>query len=226
MITERLRSVVLILWLFPSLIDSITIIDGPKSVTNASVDGSVDFNCITEGAASPPIWNINGRDYRVTELPLNHKYYSEGYLEITPISLSMNNSMYFCYYLSYIDGVFVIIKSENATLVISPQGIKSYNLTSVNQFFDTAQTVVPSSSSMNTGSILPKPPRPVTANSSTIITIILLLVSLLACVAIFILSCCICYNKRWSAGRKLIKLKAQVETNSQICTKETEGCCM
>lgn len=101
---------------------SIKIIEGPKSVTNASVGGRVDFKCITEGATSPPYWVINERDYRVTELPLHHKYYSEGFLEITPITLSMNSSVYYCYYNPYVDGVFVKIKSENATLLIPSPG--------------------------------------------------------------------------------------------------------
>lgn len=102
---------------------SLKIIEGPQSVKNASVGGAVEFKCITEGAASPPIWNINGEDYRVTELPLNHEYhYSEGYLEITPITLSMNNSIYYCYYKPYVDGEFIRIESEHATLLISPPG--------------------------------------------------------------------------------------------------------
>lgn len=82
----------------------------------------MDFKCITEGTVSPPDWDINGRDYRVTELPLYHEYHSEGYLEITPITLSMNNSIYFCYYKPYVDGRFVTIESDHATLVISPPG--------------------------------------------------------------------------------------------------------
>ena len=84
----------------------------------------MDFKCSAKGAVLPPGWNINGTDYRVTELPLNHKYYPEGYLEITPISLSLNNSIYYCFYLSYIEGSSDRIESKNATLVIStPQGI-------------------------------------------------------------------------------------------------------
>lgn len=84
----------------------------------------MDFKCITEGTTSPPSWNINGRDYRMTELPLNHKYYSEGYLEITQISLAINNSEYYCFYEPYIDGVFIRIESVHATLLIPP-GIES-----------------------------------------------------------------------------------------------------
>lgn len=111
----------------PLYIAGVKITEGPQSVTNASVGGTVDFYCITEGATSPPNWVIDGKDYRVTELPLDYKYY-EGYLEITSITLSMNNSVYSCYYMTYSDGAFVKIESEHATLVISPPGRIIYSL--------------------------------------------------------------------------------------------------
>ena len=101
---------------------SIEIIEGPLSVTNASVGGTVNFKCVTDGAASPPIWNINLMNYRVSDLPLSHEYYSEGYLEIFPITLPMNNSVYYCFYKPYVNGGFTKVKSENATLLISPPG--------------------------------------------------------------------------------------------------------
>ena len=114
---------------------SLKIIEGPQSVTNASVGGTVDYKCIAEGTASPPNWNINGEDYRVTELPLNHEYHSEGYLEITPITLSMNNSIYYCYYTPYVDGDFIRIESEHAYLLISLSGILLYDIESTINMF-------------------------------------------------------------------------------------------
>ena len=56
---------------------AIKITEGPRTVTNASVGGSVTFACKAEGTLSAPIWSINRKDYRISDLPLYHEYFLE-----------------------------------------------------------------------------------------------------------------------------------------------------
>ena len=98
--------------------EPIKITRGPQT-TNASVDSSATFYCQAEGTFSPPIWNINRRDYRISDLPLYHEYFPEQYLRVFPIVSWMNGSVYYCYYITYVDGEFRTVQSNHATLLIS-----------------------------------------------------------------------------------------------------------
>ena len=81
----------------------------------------MDFKCVASGTEEPPIWNINGNDYRVTDLPLYYKYFP-GSLEVFPIICSMNASYYYCYYLDYSAGQFIKVKSNTSFLFIAQPG--------------------------------------------------------------------------------------------------------
>ena len=58
---------------------------------------TVVFECGYTGTSTYPKWNINGTEYRITALPQYHRYTAEG-LEVHPVTLSMNNTMYSCFF--------------------------------------------------------------------------------------------------------------------------------
>ena len=97
---------------------NIQIIHSPRTVTNATIGGTVTFECGFSGTTESPIWNINGEDYFVSELPPPHVYDGSSMsLIISPVERRMNNSVYYCFFYSE---MFVPIFSEHAMLIIQP----------------------------------------------------------------------------------------------------------
>ena len=78
----------------------------PQSISNAPLGGTARFNCILSSETAYPAWNINGKDYLVTDLPLGYMYTfsSDSYsneLIVGPLNMAMNNSCYYCYVINY-----------------------------------------------------------------------------------------------------------------------------
>ena len=75
------------------------IVRGPLTVPNATIGGTVSFECILSIDAIPR-WNINGNDYIVTHLPPQFNYMSNSnthVLIVGPVHEGMNNTCIFCY---------------------------------------------------------------------------------------------------------------------------------
>lgn len=77
------------------------------------------FDCQISDPLVSPRWNINGRDYRISDLPLGHEYVSQ-MLIIYPVKASMNNSVYYCYVFDSTSEGVVEVKSSRAMLIIPP----------------------------------------------------------------------------------------------------------
>ena len=81
-------------------IGALEIIRGPQTIFNATVGGSASFECIINDEYYIPRWNIGGRDYDVTTLPIGHYYEQESYskiLTVRPVLQLMNNTCFYCY---------------------------------------------------------------------------------------------------------------------------------
>ena len=79
------------------------------------------FECGFSGITESPSWNINGEDYFVSELPPPHIYnVSLMSLIISPVERRLNNSVYYCFFVTYspIERKFVRIRSDHAVLII------------------------------------------------------------------------------------------------------------
>ena len=99
---------------------SLQITGSPQSVTNATLDSFVTFECTLSSLLADPAWNINGTDYQVTDLPLGYMYKRENYsklLIIGPLYLHMNVTSLYCYIFNIegrqeSDRAWLIIKSS------------------------------------------------------------------------------------------------------------------
>ena len=81
------------------------------------------FECIFSGTTQSPSWNIDGENYYISELPPKHAYDVPSMsLIISPVERRMNNSVYYCFFVTYseAESQFVTISSEHAVLVIQP----------------------------------------------------------------------------------------------------------
>ena len=101
---------------------NLQIISSPQTVSNATLGSTVRFVCQTSITSVLPGWNINGTDYRVTELPLGYRsesYLTSNVLIVSPVEIAMNNSVYFCFVTSFTsEGRQVRIESEPAMIII------------------------------------------------------------------------------------------------------------
>ena len=83
------------------------------------------FECQTSTTSALPGWNINGIDYRVTDLPLGYEFESILNLKVLIVSvgeIAMNNSVYYCFLKSFSTSEgHVRIESERARIVIQLQ---------------------------------------------------------------------------------------------------------
>ena len=81
------------------------------------------FQCVFSGTIESPSWNINGETHYASELRPPHMYdVSSMSLIISPVESGMNNSVYYCFFVTYSEkeSRFVTISSEHATLIIQP----------------------------------------------------------------------------------------------------------
>ena len=100
---------------------NLQITSSPQTVSNATLGSTVRFECQTSTASALPEWNINGRDYRVTELPLGYRYESilnSKVLIVSPVEIAMNNSVYYCVLTFYTPEGYVRVESERAMIII------------------------------------------------------------------------------------------------------------
>ena len=106
------------------------IIRGPLNVSNATVGGVANFECILSSESTSPRWNINGIDFTVTNLPTDFHFESNSnskVLTVNPVRQEMNNSCIYCFLL-FIGGR---VESTRAKLIIqSPTETFSYFTTS------------------------------------------------------------------------------------------------
>ena len=115
--------VIIILEISSYLSGNIQIIHSPQTVTNATIGGTVTFQCVFSGTIESPSWNINGEAHYASELRPPHMYdVSSMSLIISPVESGMNNSVYYCFFVTYseMESRFVTISSEHATLIIQP----------------------------------------------------------------------------------------------------------
>ena len=106
-----------------SLSGTVIITRSPQTVSNATLGGRVRFECGASGTTETPGWNINGQDYRITDLPIGYVYNGASKsLVVSPVENTMNNSVYYCYFLIYSTSQqrFVEITSSEAMLIIQP----------------------------------------------------------------------------------------------------------
>ena len=81
------------------------------------------FQCGFSGTPDRPRWNIDGENYYTSELPPQHVYdVSSMSLIISPVESGMNNSVYYCFFVTYseMERRYVTISSEHAMLIIPP----------------------------------------------------------------------------------------------------------
>ena len=104
------------------IVGSVQILSGPQSVTNATLGGTVRFECVISSITVLPGWNINGTDYRIADLPSGYRFENveeSKVLIVSPVVMALNNSVYFCYILTYSTSQgFHRINSTTATLTI------------------------------------------------------------------------------------------------------------
>lgn len=111
-----------------AFIGNVQITSSPQTVTNATLGSTVRFECQTSTTSAIPGWNINGKDYRVTELPLGYDFESiqnSKVLIVSPVEIAMNNSVYFCYLTYFANEEHKRTESERATMVI--QALKHFS---------------------------------------------------------------------------------------------------
>ena len=111
---------------FPKTLAGVEIIRGPLNVSNATVGGVANFECILSSESTSPRWNINGIDFTVTNLPTGYEFESNSnskVLTVNPVQQNMNNSCIYCFLL-FIGGR---VESTRAKLIIqSPTETSSY----------------------------------------------------------------------------------------------------
>ena len=93
----------------------------PQTVTNATIGGTVTFECGFSGTTQSPSWNIDGKDYYTSELQSPHMYDASSMsLIVSPVEKRLNNSVYYCFFVTYSEeeSRFVTISSEHAVLII------------------------------------------------------------------------------------------------------------
>ena len=115
---------------FPKTLAGVEIIRGPLNVSNATVGGVANFECILSSESTSPRWNINGIDFTVTNLPTGYDFECNSnskVLTVNPVRQEMNNSCIYCFLL-FIGGR---VESTRAKLIIqSPTETSSYFTTS------------------------------------------------------------------------------------------------
>ena len=79
------------------------------------------FECGFSGTTQSPSWNIDGKDYYTSELQSPHMYDASSMsLIISPVEKRLNNSVYYCFFVTYSEeeSRFVRISSDHAVLII------------------------------------------------------------------------------------------------------------
>lgn len=95
----------------------------PQTISNATLGSTVRFECQINSTSLFPQWNINGRDYIVTDLPLGYEFKSVSYskvLIVSPVEQAMNNSVYYCFLFVPTPEGLVTVNSSQAMLIIVP----------------------------------------------------------------------------------------------------------
>ena len=129
---------------------ALQIIRGPRNISNATLGGSAMFECIIDNEHIIPRWNIAGRDYDVSSLPIRHSYQQNSFskvLTVSPLVQEMNNSCFYCYIL-FNGGR---MESTAAKLIIQSIPIQASSF----QFQLQSTTSLSSSSSSSSLSALP-----------------------------------------------------------------------
>lgn len=93
---------------FINILGSIEIVRGPVTVSNATIGGTVRFECVLSTDSFYPYWNIDGTDYTPVYIPAAYTYSSnsnEYYLTISTVQESMNNTCFYWFLQLYRDRV-------------------------------------------------------------------------------------------------------------------------
>ena len=112
---------------------AVQISHGPVTVPNATLGGRAEFECKVSGTSEHPSWNINGQNYQTVYLPFGHSYDRNNYiLVVSPVQQYMNNSVYYCLFVCFINGNFITIRSDSARLIIKQNASKFTNMNNNN----------------------------------------------------------------------------------------------